>query len=327
MTMLVYWMVVSLDKSWLYLPRNVNEEPEQDSEAMTLLWLTIVATWLAYFAVQGTDAGYIRKANEVAAAQEGKGLLQGDGGGGDSSAGKSGDAAAAFSESIVTSESIVPAIDDDDVEAGAEGAASSAGVGGDSKPGAAGATNGTGGGAVLAEPATTPLPKYLRGADMQGQPKWCEDCNMWMPLRAKHCRICNMCVATFDHHCTMIGTCIGERNHCRFWWFLFFQTLEICVAISIVHSGFEYRKYYSDWMSVNSLAFFAVLILYILLVIVGVLFVLHSWLAMTAGTTYELGKDQDKIWYLAKNTKECDLPFSAVSVHDVLVAIVLAWNM
>ena len=65
---------------------------------------------------------------------------------------------------------------------------------------------------------------------------YCPRCKFAPPLRAHHCKHCDVCVATFDHHCHFIGTCIGERNHCRFWWFLTFQMLSFFVMVSIVNS-------------------------------------------------------------------------------------------
>ena len=65
---------------------------------------------------------------------------------------------------------------------------------------------------------------------------YCPRCKFAPPLRAHHCKHCDVCVSTYDHHCHFIGTCIGERNHCRFWWFLTFQMLSFFVMISIVNS-------------------------------------------------------------------------------------------
>ena len=60
------------------------------------------------------------------------------------------------------------------------------------------------------------------------------------PYRAIYCRQVRRWVATFDHYCGVIETPVGEKNHARFWFFLQMQTICICWAIGIVHSGFRY---------------------------------------------------------------------------------------
>uniref|UniRef100_A0A0E0PCL9 S-acyltransferase n=1 Tax=Oryza rufipogon TaxID=4529 RepID=A0A0E0PCL9_ORYRU len=45
------------------------------------------------------------------------------------------------------------------------------------------------------------------------------------PPRTKHCHDCDKCVLQFDHHCVWLGTCIAKRNYCRFWWYIFEQTV------------------------------------------------------------------------------------------------------
>ena len=73
--------------------------------------------------------------------------------------------------------------------------------------------------------------------NQQKRRKVCTICNIAPPLRSHHCKICNKCVATFDHHCGFVGTCIGERNHCRFYWFLFIQALGFLKCISVVNES------------------------------------------------------------------------------------------
>jgi DHHC palmitoyltransferase len=72
----------------------------------------------------------------------------------------------------------------------------------------------------------------------------CKHCHFAPPLRSHHCRICGKqqqnkkhaaaCVAMFDHHCDFVGTCIGERNHCRFWWFLTCQALAFHLCCNVI---------------------------------------------------------------------------------------------
>jgi len=78
-TVLFMWMVTSLEHSWLYLPHVEGTPAEKDGDAFACMWLAAIAAWCAYFFVQGTDAGYVRKEEME---QEGRGLLaKGDGDG------------------------------------------------------------------------------------------------------------------------------------------------------------------------------------------------------------------------------------------------------
>eukprot|EP00903_Cladosiphon_okamuranus_P019634 g18054.t1 len=145
---------------------------------------------------------------------------------------------------------------------------------------------------------------------------------MQVPLRSHHCRQCGRCVATFDHHCKMIGTCIGERNHCRFWWFLLAQTASLVEAVRITASGFSEAGRSTDggaasstghWASRNALALVTSLCLWPCLVLAVVLLVTHTWMAMSSLTSYEClrggGGGPGSLSYL-EGTREFDLPFS-----------------
>uniref|UniRef100_A0A7S0GL60 Palmitoyltransferase n=1 Tax=Proboscia inermis TaxID=420281 RepID=A0A7S0GL60_9STRA len=146
----------------------------------------------------------------------------------------------------------------------------------------------------------------------------CQTCNIMPPLRAHHCRICDKCVATFDHHCLFIGTCIGERNHCRFWWFLTFQLFGLWRYSSVIESGpsvlFIARVVARNYSENKELLGHAVIILsklyvYPLMACALIMWVFHSLLALCNVTTYEFVKGPRELAYL-KGTKECDFPFS-----------------
>jgi palmitoyltransferase len=64
--------------------------------------------------------------------------------------------------------------------------------------------------------------------------RFCLDCMIDIPLRAKHCYTCNRCITTFDHHCFWIGNCIGERNKKIFIIFLIIHSVEIGFIIIVV---------------------------------------------------------------------------------------------
>lgn len=141
--------------------------------------------------------------------------------------------------------------------------------------------------------------------------KYCDTCHLYPPIRSHHCRQCDRCVATFDHHCTFIGTCIGERNHCRFYSFLTFQTLGFVTCISIVNSSTAATMSIdtSPWHYLSVLAI--KVYLYPLTFISLILWFSHSWFALCNVTTFECGKGSRHIDYLS-GTKLCDTPFSRV---------------
>ncbi|DAZ96529.1 TPA: hypothetical protein N0F65_008080 [Lagenidium giganteum] len=118
---------------------------------------------------------------------------------------------------------------------------------------------------------------------------FCTECGISPPLRAHHCRHCGKCVAKFDHHCFLLGTCIGERNHCRFWWYLLFQSAELAFSIMVSATirimGTSERR------------------------IAGHGLPPVAFLALTSMTTHEVGHDPEYFPYL-QGFQECDLPFS-----------------
>jgi ribosomal protein L40E len=55
----------------------------------------------------------------------------------------------------------------------------------------------------------------------------CIQCKINQPYRSKHCRECKKCVALYDHHCPWIHGCVGQRNRIYFFWYLWFQCIEL----------------------------------------------------------------------------------------------------
>ena len=104
-----------------------------------------------------------------------------------------------------------------------------------------------------------------------------------LPYRAIYCKAERRWIAMFDHYCGVLGTPIGEKNHARFWWYLCIQTMSLCYAIGIVHSGFR-NSIFKDWYSDNAYHLWVVIVLYILTVFVGSLWIFHTWLACSNTT-------------------------------------------
>ncbi|CAM9864054.1 unnamed protein product [Scytosiphon promiscuus] len=163
------------------------------------------------------------------------------------------------------------------------------------------------------------------GSDGRNDVVQCRRCqDMQVPLRSHHCRECGLCVATFDHHCKFIGTCIGERNHCRFWWFLLAQTASLLDAFRITMSGFSDGEAtavasttttttFADWASRNALALVSFVCLLPCVLSAVILVATHAWMAASSMTSYEClrggGGGPGTLRYL-EGTRDFDLPFS-----------------
>jgi len=140
---------------------------------------------------------------------------------------------------------------------------------------------------------------------------YCPRCKFAPPLRAHHCKHCDVCVSTYDHHCHFIGTCIGERNHCRFWWFLTFQMLSFFVMISIVNSkknplGLDGTD--TDEIPGFVMVVFSSIFIWPLAFFAFMVWASHTYFALTNTTSFEFVKVQH-LEYL-HGTNECDMPFS-----------------
>ena len=114
--------------------------------------------------------------------------------------------------------------------------------------------------------------------------EYCPECYMFKPPRTCHCSKCNNCVQKFDHHCDWLGTCIGKRNYKYFYLLIFCFTINdlyqigFCLYILITHLKKE-KKDNSNYLKI--IISMCSIILYHLLFIVifiGKLFILHSYL-------------------------------------------------
>jgi hypothetical protein len=171
-----------------------------------------------------------------------------------------------------------------------------------------------------------PSPPFSQSLDNNSGPvfqgtrrKHCQPCNMAPPLRSHHCRVCDKCVATFDHHCHFIGTCIGERNHCRFWIFLTFQTIGfICCSSIVMSSSMTWTAaiFHPEIIYQSILLIVSQLYIGILTGISFLMWILHTFLACSNKTTFECGKGPERIDYL-KGTRCTDAPFSRGCIFNL----------
>ncbi|XP_024370730.1 protein S-acyltransferase 10 isoform X1 [Physcomitrium patens] len=135
----------------------------------------------------------------------------------------------------------------------------------------------------------------------------CLYCQHWQPLRVKHCHDCDKCVLRFDHHCVSLGTCVGQRNHRKFWWYIFYETVLVMWTIVRYISAFG-----RNTGSSSLLEKIAVLVLIIGLIstecFLVTLLLFHSFLILTNQTTYETTR-RHRIPYL-RTLPENVHPFS-----------------
>ena len=155
---------------------------------------------------------------------------------------------------------------------------------------------------------------------------YCKYCQFLVPLRSHHCYHCQRCVATFDHHCFVIGTCIGERNHCRFFAFLWINFLSVWYLSIIVDSAFNsvaqsirnQSSNVTDRRPPNHMevahvlsAFLGILWWYALILILY-----QSWLVATSSTAYECIKSNTA--NSGEDSETCDSPYGGKTVcHNV----------
>ncbi|KAL7223756.1 hypothetical protein ACSBR1_025248 [Camellia fascicularis] len=134
----------------------------------------------------------------------------------------------------------------------------------------------------------------------------CTYCNIVQPPRAKHCRDCDKCVLQFDHHCLWLGTCIGQRNHCRFWWYICEETA-LCIWTGILYITYLMANFSKAWW-IDVIMILLLFVLSVSLIFLLLLLLFHTYLVLTNQTTYELVR-QRRIPYL-RGIPERVYPFS-----------------
>ncbi|KAK1322443.1 putative S-acyltransferase [Acorus calamus] len=114
----------------------------------------------------------------------------------------------------------------------------------------------------------------------------CAYCQTLRPPRAHHCADCDKCILKFDHHCIWLGTCIGQGNHCRFWWYIFEETV-LCIWTAILYICFFKAIAEREWWQ-NGIAIILSMILLLCLIFLLSILIFHCYLILTNQTSYEL---------------------------------------
>jgi DHHC palmitoyltransferase len=169
--------------------------------------------------------------------------------------------------------------------------------------------------------------KTIRQSFPWRRSKYCDVCHLQPLIRSHHCKICQRCVATFDHHCGFMGVCIGERNHGRFWFFLFCQAVGFYLCCRIVGSSSlglttllflkaSALHLHSTIPNATNTTWFdpfrvilAKIYLYPLTLVAWIMLGLHTFFLLCNVTTFEFTKGPKHIDYL-QGTEDMDFPFS-----------------
>ena len=144
----------------------------------------------------------------------------------------------------------------------------------------------------------------------------CGFCQIMQPLRAKHCEECRHCIRRYDHHCPWIGTCVGERNHKFFLAFLFSETFLVSWTVYITAKAFKHQSAWKRWFEDNWMFLVLIIFLLVSLLVVGLLWVCHSYMMFTAQTTWEF-MSRPRISYLKKFPTDYN-PFDQGYVMNML---------
>jgi len=119
---------------------------------------------------------------------------------------------------------------------------------------------------------------------------YCDEADMYLPIRAKYCKKHGKVIAKFDHYCYAVGTSIGELNHGRFYRLLCMQVLSIWMGEWLLsHSYLSFRTTLV-WTVANTPLLIMNLITWIVGIPLSILLCIHTFMALTSSTTYEFVK-------------------------------------
>ena len=129
---------------------------------------------------------------------------------------------------------------------------------------------------------------------------YCYSCYLFRPPRTSHCAVCDNCVERFDHHCLWLGTCIGKKNYKYFYTLLgslninaIFQII-FCIWVLLIEIKKIKNKENKGYAFISIIGSIILYNLLFVVIFIGKLFILHTYLVFKGLTFYEYSKEKMK---------------------------------
>ena len=137
---------------------------------------------------------------------------------------------------------------------------------------------------------------------------YCDEEDMYLPIRAKFCKKHGRVVAKFDHYCYAVGNSIGELNHGRFYRLLCAQVCSIWMGEWLLSHSYLSFTTTVVWTVANVPLIIMNLLTWCIGIPLSILLCIHTFMLLTSSTTYEFIK-LEKLEYL-NGFYQFSFPFS-----------------
>jgi len=137
---------------------------------------------------------------------------------------------------------------------------------------------------------------------------YCDEADMYLPLRAKFCKKHQAIVAKFDHYCYVLGNSVGELNHGRFYRLVLVQLISIWSGLSLSYRSEIWFTNSLVWTVANIPLLIVNIVSWGVGVPMSILLCIHTFNMLTSSTTYEFVK-LEKLEYF-EGFYQFSFPFS-----------------